>query len=153
MSTMNRAVDLVARCAQADDEAQWRTLWAGYNDFYREQVLESATAATWWRILDPESPVIGRVAVLGDDVVGFSVSIIHHTTWAVQPVCYLEDLFVDPASRRFGVGRKLISDFIETAQAQNCSGVYWHTKNDNPARQLYDEFVPADEFVRYRLNL
>jgi ribosomal protein S18 acetylase RimI-like enzyme len=150
---MNRAVDLVARYAQADDEARWRALWASYNDFYLAQVPESATAATWRRILDPDSPVTGRVAVLGDDVVGFSVSIIHHTSWAVAQVCYLEDLFVDPAARRFGVGRKLISDLIGIAQVQNYSGVYWHTRKDNPARQLYDEFATADGFVRYRLNL
>lgn len=150
---MNKTVDVVARCAQPTDEARWRPLWTAYNDFYLAHVPESATTATWQRILDPESPVTGRVAVRDDVLVGFSVSIVHHTTWAEEPVCYLEDLFVDPTARRLGVGRRLISDLIEIAHVQNYSGLYWHTKQDNPARHLYDEFVTADEFVRYRLNL
>ncbi|MGU3438141.1 GNAT family N-acetyltransferase [Actinomycetes bacterium M1A6_2h] len=153
MSTVSRTVDLVARHAHADDELRWRALWSGYNDFYREQVSEGATAATWQKILEPGSPVTGRVALLEDNIVGFSVSVVHHSSWSVAQVCYLEDLFVDPAARRIGVGRKLVNDLIDAARAQNCSGVYWHTKENNPARQLYDEFVKADEFVRYRLDL
>ena len=83
---------------------------------------------------------------------GFSVSVLHDGTWVPNPVCHLEDLFVDPMFRGKGVGRRLIQDLINLAKERNWSSLYWHTREGNPARCLYDEFAQADDFVRYRLQ-
>ena len=37
-------------------------LWAGYLDFYETSLPEAVTAAARRRLLDPASPVFGRVA-------------------------------------------------------------------------------------------
>jgi len=135
----------------AADEMAWRDLWSQYNDFYQKEVPEAVTAHTWRRILDPTSAMFGRLAVVGDTIVGFSVSVLHDSSWTMAPVCYLEDLFVAPEFRRRGCGRLLIQDLVDRAKAEGWARLYWHTRQNNPARHLYDEFAEADDFVRYRL--
>jgi GNAT superfamily N-acetyltransferase len=138
------------RAATAADEPRWRQLWAGYNDFYGAKVPESITQATWRRILDPAAPVVGRVAAADGRVVGFSNSVLHESTWAATPVCYLEDLFVDAGMRGSGVGRLLLQDLVGLARQHGWPTLYWHTRGNNAtARRLYDTFTPADDFVRY----
>jgi GNAT superfamily N-acetyltransferase len=138
------------RAVTPADEPRWRELWAGYNAFYEAKVPESITQATWRRILDPAVPIVGRVAVVDARVVGFSNSVLHESTWAARPVCYLEDLFVDPAMRGSGVGRMLLQDLVVLARQHGWPTLYWHTRgNNSTARRLYDTFTPADDFVRY----
>jgi len=128
----------------------WRDLWSQYNTFYETSIPEAVTARTWRRILDPASPIFARLAIVGDEVAGFSVGVLHDSTWTIAPVCYLEDLFVTPKFRGRGCGRLLIADLAERARSIGWSRLYWHTRGDNPARRLYDEFAKADDFVRYR---
>ncbi len=136
------------------DEAAWRRLWAGYVAFYQTEIPEAVTASTWRRILTPDSGIFCRLAEREAQVIGFSVSVLHLGTWTAAPICYLEDLFVDPAARGTGAGRALIQDLIDLGRARAWSRLYWHTRADNEtARRLYDQFCPADDFVRYRLFL
>jgi len=147
---MTPAILLVRDPVPADEPA-WRDLWSQYNAFYENEVAEAVTAHTWRRILDPAISIFGRLATVDDTVVGFSTGVLHDITWAIAPACYLEDLFVAPAFRGRGIGRMLIADLIERAKSNGWSRLYWHTRAGNPARKLYDEFLQADDFVRYRL--
>jgi len=142
---------LIRAVAPADREA-WFHLWAGYNAFYESTVAPHISERTWQRMLDANVPLFGRVAEVEGRVAGFSLCVLHEGTWVDAPICYLEDLFVDPACRGTGVGRRLIEDLIALARSRGWSRVYWHTREDNPARKLYDEFAQADDFVRYRLQ-
>jgi GNAT superfamily N-acetyltransferase len=144
---------LQIREAQQQDEAGWRNLWAGYLAFYEVVVSEEVTARTWARILDPASSIFGIVAVLDGRLAGFVAYVIHEATWNIQPVCYLEDLFVAPEFRGEGIGRAIICDLFERAAVAGWSQLYWHTDQHNPARKLYDEFALADASVRYRVNI
>jgi ribosomal protein S18 acetylase RimI-like enzyme len=52
------------------------------------------------------------------------------------------------------VGRALVQDLIDLGRARGWARLYWHTQaNNERARRLYDKFVEADNFVRYRLTL
>ena len=133
------------------DETAWRNLWAGYNAFYQTAVPEAVTARTWQRMLDPSSSIFARLAVTDDCVAGFSICVLHEGTWVIAPICYLEDLFVAPELRGQGIGRMLIADLVGRARTKGWSRLYWHTRENNPARRLYDAFTKADDFVRYRL--
>lgn len=145
---------MAIRAATREDESRWRELWAGYNAFYEEDVPEAVTQSTWRRILNPAVPVLGRVAELDGRVVGFSNSVLHESTWEAAPICYLEDLFVDPAVRGHGVGRLLLQDLVVLARQNGWPKLYWHTRGNNvTARRLYDSFNPADDFVRYVVRL
>ena len=54
------------------DKAEWLNLWEGYTRFYGSPQPEEVTECTWQRMLDENSPVLGRVAVVDDTVVGFA---------------------------------------------------------------------------------
>ncbi len=137
----------------ATDETAWRKLWLDYCAFYDTSLPEAVTARTWQRILDPASVILARLAIVDDAVAGFSTGVLHDGTWSIAPICYLEDLFVDAQFRGRGFGRALIADMLDGARTKGWSRVYWHTRVDNPARRLYDEFARAEEFVRYRMLL
>jgi hypothetical protein len=70
-----------------------------------------------------------------------------------MPICYLEDLFVDPEVRGLGVGQALIADLLKLGTERGWSRIYWHTRSGNTARKLHDRFTAADDFVRYQLVL
>jgi GNAT superfamily N-acetyltransferase len=144
---------ILIRDPVAQDETAWRALWSQYNAFYEATIPEDVTARTWQRILDPMSAMFGRLAFVDEVATGLSVSVLHDSTWTTAPVCYLEDLFVAPAFRDRGCGRALIQDLVGRAKSHGWSRLYWHTRADNPARRLYDEFAAADDFVRYRRTI
>lgn len=144
----------IVREIREADAAAWRRLWTGYNDFYETSVADPVTDHTLHRLLDPASPVVGRIAENNGRIVGFAIFVLHESTWTTSPSCYLEDLFVDPSARGAGAGHALIQDLIDLGRSRGWSRVYWHTRATNEkARRLYDRFVEADDFVRYRLTL
>ena len=146
--------DIVIRKAEAGDETRWRELWAGYVDFYRGSVSEEATALTWSRILDPASLIHCLVAVRNGRVEGICNYLYHDNTWSTQPICYLQDLFVDPACRGGGLAKKLILACEEEAKAAGAFRLYWQTQEYNaPARSLYDTIVSRSSFIVYRKNI
>ncbi len=146
--------DIVIRKAEAGDEARWRALWAGYVDFYRGSVPEEATALTWQRILDPGSAIECLVAERAGQVDGICNYVFHDSTWSTQPICYLQDLFVDPRSRGGGLAKQLILACEEAARARGAFRLYWQTQEYNaPARSLYDTIVPRSSFIVYRKNI
>jgi GNAT superfamily N-acetyltransferase len=142
------------RAIRETDATAWRRLWAGYNEFYAASVPIDVTELTLRRLLDPTSAMIGRIAEREGCIAGFSISVLHESSWTSSPSCYLEDLFVDPNVRGAGVGRALVQDLIDLGRARGWARLYWHTQADNErARRLYDSFVEADSFVRYRVTL
>ncbi len=132
------------------DERRWRELWDGYTRFYEREPVKEITQCLWHRILDPEVPVYAIVAEVDGEVVGIANYLTHESTSQLRPVCYLQDLFVDPNRRGGGVGRTLIDWLIEEIKSQNWSRLYWQTKeNNDSARALYDTYTPHSGFVRY----
>jgi GNAT superfamily N-acetyltransferase len=146
--------DLIIRPAASPDFMAWNVLWQGYVKFYRASVSEETTAATWRRILDPASPIKALVAERGGEVIGICNYVLHESTWDTRPICYLQDLYVDPASRGGGAAKALILACEEAARAKGCFRVYWQTQEYNaPARSLYDTITPRSSFIVYRKNI
>jgi GNAT superfamily N-acetyltransferase len=142
---------VIIRKIEARDEARWRVLWEGYCLFYERDLSDAITTYTWQRIMDAGSPVHSIVAeAVGAGVIGMANYILHENTWSLTPVCYLEDLFVDPDQRGDGVGEQMIRWLVEEMKAQGWSRLYWHTgENNYRARGLYDKFTPHSGFLRY----
>jgi GNAT superfamily N-acetyltransferase len=138
------------RAALPSDEPAWRQLWQGYCEFYETALPAETTNRTWKRILDPDSALMCVVAEVDGRVYGFAHCVVHEATWEIQPVCYLEDLFVAPAARGHGLGAALIEWLRNAMRAEGWARLYWMTRRDNAqARALYDRFTQADDFVRY----
>jgi GNAT superfamily N-acetyltransferase len=139
------------RRTEARDEARWRELWDGYTRFYERDPAEAVTRHLWTRILDQASPVHSIVAEhKGVGIIGIANYIIHESTSALTPVCYLQDMFVDPASRAKSVGKQLIDWLLAETKARNWSRLNWQTRENNyRARGLYDKYTLHSGFLRY----
>ena len=129
-------------------------MWAGYCAFYDATVPEEVTEGTWARFFEKGSTVCCLIAEDKGRPVGFATYVLHDYTWGLNPMCYLEDLFVTETARGNDVGHALISHLVELAKSERWDRVYWHTQESNTrARRLYDRFAQADDFVRYRIQI
>ena len=146
------------RAVSRKDYGQWLPLWDGYNAFY-ERTGETAlspdiTRTTWARIFDPSEPVHALVAESDSQLVGLTHYLFHRSTIAIEPVCYLQDLFTSEATRGKGVGLALIHEVYEQARRAGSRRVYWQTHETNRiAMQLYDTVAERPGIVVYRKSL
>jgi GNAT superfamily N-acetyltransferase len=144
-------VTVLIRPIEARDQARWRELWDGYCRFYEREPSEPITRHTWERIMRPDSAVHAIVAERSDGrVIGMANYLIHDNTATLTPICYLQDLFVDPQERARGVGKALIDWLVDEMKAHGWSRLYWNTKENNyRGRGLYDKYTPHSGFLRY----
>lgn len=146
-------MNAVVRPALAADERRWRELFDAYTRFYEREPDDAIARHAWARIHDPESPVFAAVAEVDGRVVGIANYLLHESTSSLQPVCYLQDLFVDPEARGAGVGKQLIDWLVAEMKSRNWSRLYWSTRETNyRARALYDQYGPHSGFLRYVIN-
>src|SRR5258707_2845543 len=86
---------LTIRPAGPSDYDQWRPLWDGYNAFYRRSgataLPEGITQMTWARFFDAYEPVRALVAERAERLGGLTHYLLHRSTTAAGPVCYLQD--------------------------------------------------------------
>ncbi|WEK49764.1 MAG: GNAT family N-acetyltransferase [Candidatus Kaistia colombiensis] len=145
---------VVIRPLVAADHEAWRPLWQGYLDFYQRTLAPEITDLTWARLNDPAEPMFALGAESDGRLVGFAHAVIHRSTWLAGHSCYLEDLFVSPASRSGGVGRALIEAVAQQAGVRGCDRLHWLTHADNTtARRLYDKVAAQLGFISYRRSL
>jgi GNAT superfamily N-acetyltransferase len=142
---------MIIRPIRVDDRERWESLWHGYLDFYRAVLTPEVTERTWAALCDPASAVHGLVAELDDHLAGIAHLVLHPTTWATHPTCYLEDLYVAKPWRGGDVARRLIQAVYAFADGFGVDRVYWLTQEYNgPARSLYDTLAHRTSFVVYQ---
>ena len=146
---------LNVRPVTRQDYAQWAPLWDGYNAFYGRRgataLPDAITQMTWARFFDAYEPVHALVAESGGRLLGLTHYLFHRSTTAIEPSCYLQDLFTSEAARGKGVGRALIEAVYEKARQAGSRRVYWQTHETNHvAMRLYDQVAERSGFVVYR---
>jgi GNAT superfamily N-acetyltransferase len=92
------------------------------------------------------------------EVNGEVVGIVHFhyqlSTWSNTFHCYLEDLYVNEDARGKGVATALIAEVKKLAIEQECSELFWITKESNAlARKLHEKVALVSDFVRYEIKL
>ena len=139
------------RPLRADDETDWRRLWASYIEFYESSVSEEVYATTFKRLIDENRPQQnGLIATLDGVPVGLVHYIYHAHNWQLEDTCYLQDLYADPGVRGKGIGRALIEAVYKAADENGTPNVYWMTQEFNAtARQLYDRVARLTPFIKY----
>ena len=147
--------DVTIRFVTRDDYAQWLPLWDGYNAFYGRSgptaLAPEITAMTWRRFFDAYEPVHALVADRGGELLGLTHYLFHRSTTAIEPTCYLQDLFTKEAARVKGIGRALIDGVYTQAKLAGAPRVYWQTHETNlTAMRLYDKVADRPGFVIYR---
>ena len=148
----------VVRPITQQDFDQWLPLWAGYNAFYgrsgKTALPDEVTRTTWARFFAEHEPVYAFVADSGGQLLGLVHYLFHRSTTAIEPVCYLQDLFTSEMARGKGVGTALIEGVYEKTKMEGSSRVYWHTHETNrTARRLYDTVAENSGFIVYRKPL
>ncbi len=149
------ADDVSIRFVKRSDFAKWLPLWDAYNAFYGRSgataLPRDITDMTWSRFFDAYEPVHALVAESGGELLGLVHYLFHRSTTAIEPICYLQDLFTAQAARGKGVGRALIKGVYGEARLAGSSRVYWQTHETNvTARKLYDQIAERSGFIVYR---
>jgi len=128
------------------DRGRWEELFRAYISFY-ERTLDDTAYDRAWREITAGSRLHGRGAWLGAHLVGITHFLVHPSS-SEPDLCYLEDLFTDPAVRGRGVATALIAAVRDWAREQGCGSVYWQTRETNTtARRLYDRLARYEGFV------
>ncbi|NJK52019.1 MAG: GNAT family N-acetyltransferase [Leptolyngbyaceae cyanobacterium SU_3_3] len=89
------------------------------------------------------SPSQGRVwiAMRRGHCIGYVVLTVRYAMEHGALAGYIDDLYVEPDSRRAGVGRSLIDRLFEESREQGCKRMYVEVGEENlPARSLYSRF-------------
>ncbi|MFD6371161.1 GNAT family N-acetyltransferase [Streptomyces roseolus] len=126
-------------------------MYRGYADFYRVEQSEEAAALVWSWLHDAGHEVEGLVAE-GPD--GRLVGLAHFRAFA-RPLSasvggWLDDLFVDPASRGTGAADLLLAALRGIGAERGWSVVRWITADDNHrARSKYDQVATRTMWVTY----
>jgi GNAT superfamily N-acetyltransferase len=129
----------VIREARPGDTADLLRLIHALAEYEREPEAVEATEESLSRALfRPDPKVHAYVAELDGRVVGMAVWFLAFSTWTGRHSLYLEDLFVEPAARRHGVGRALIARLAARAVELGCARMDWAVLDWNePAMAFY----------------
>lgn len=87
--------------------------------------------------------------------VGFALFFHNYSTFVGKPGVYLEDLFVRPAQRGRGIGRRLFAEVARIAVARDCGRLEWAVLDWNtPARRFYEALgaEAKQEWLIHRLS-
>jgi GNAT superfamily N-acetyltransferase len=103
-----------------------------------------------------ERPVIEAViATLDGEPVGYALCFATFSTFLGKPGLYLEDLYVRPAARGFGVGRKLLEHLARLTVERGWGRLEWSVLDWNePSIAFYKKMGarPMDEWTIFRLT-
>lgn len=95
------------------------------------------------------------VAVVDGGVVGYAVFFQTFSTFLARPGIYLEDIYVQPAQRRRGLGKAMLRHIAGLAVARGCGRMEWTVLNWNaPSIGFYKSLgaVPLEEWTMMRLS-
>ena len=87
------------------------------------------------------------------ETLGFVTYLFHASTWTERGYCYLEDLYVQPKSRRCGAGTSLIRAVADVARHRKVERVYWHIDEKNKiAQQVYQKIAQQSDMIQFRIT-
>jgi GNAT superfamily N-acetyltransferase len=106
-------------------------------------------------LFGPKPAAEAVIAEVGAEPVGFALFFTTFSTFRGQPGMYLEDLFVKPEHRGFGIGKALLATVARAAVARGCGRLEWAVLNWNePAIGFYRSVGarPLDDWTAYRID-
>jgi ribosomal protein S18 acetylase RimI-like enzyme len=109
----------IAGAGNVDDVAR---LIAGFRDWWgKADPSDQVIHATVGRLIeDPNTEYLLGAPAEGEPAGGVCQLRYRLSVWSGVGDCWLEDLFVDDAARRAGLGRALVEASFERARARDC---------------------------------
>jgi GNAT superfamily N-acetyltransferase len=124
------------------DLADLLPLMRGYSDFYEVDPPDQALLALSLALIeDPQREGVQLIARDAEDgtAVGFATVYWMWSTSRAARIGVMNDLFVDPAARRRGVGEALIAACLDLVRQRGAVSLQWQTALDNhTAQALYE---------------
>lgn len=135
----------------SEDFPAWLPLWDGNN---KGKSDEAVTTETWTRLTDPDFPVHGLCAEMNGEMTGLIHYVLHYTTGSIAPICYMQDVYVDPSHRNKGIARVMVMELSEIAFKEKWGRMYWLAEADNVAAQaLYESIGVKLDFTLHVLPI
>lgn len=91
------------------------------------------------------------VAEVDGTIVGFALFFYNYSTFLTKPGIYLEDLFVLPDYRRYGIGTALLTHLAKIAIAQGCGRLEWSVLDWNAPAIAFYQRMGADVLPDWRI--
>ncbi|KZW02045.1 acyl-CoA N-acyltransferase [Exidia glandulosa HHB12029] len=83
--------------------------------------------------------------------VGLALWFFNFSTWTGKPGIYLEDLFVTPEARGWGIGKALFGELGKEAEANDCSRIDWSVlKWNQPSIDFYEKVLGAEAMSEWQ---
>lgn len=103
-----------------------------------------------------EQPVaFCHVAEVDGKIVGIALWFLNYSTWLGKPGIYLEDLFVQPDFRGYGIGKGFMKTLTQLCIERGYERFQWWVLDWNePSIEFYKSLgaVPMDEWTVFRLS-
>ena len=153
---MSTATPALVRAAEPRDVAAIHGLIGELADYekLRHQFIGSAVDLER-HLFGPRPCAWALVAEVEGVVRGFALSFRSYSTFLCRPGIYLEDLYVQPAWRRHGIGRALLTALAQQAVEEDCGRLEWAVLDWNaPSIAFYRQLgaQPMDEWTTFRLT-
>ena len=151
---------MIIRAANANDRAQWESLWQDSVD----GALDKDVIDHSFNAITNGANAINALVAEGEDgdIIGLLHYVVHPVAGCIEPVCYMQDLFVSPEARRQGVAKSLMQGLEKLAADNKYDRIYWLLDKANEgAKEFYKNIGIPLEFglyiipvgMRERLNL
>lgn len=126
---------------------------AEYEKLSHEVVASKALLARHLFGRKPAAEVL--LAEVGGRAVGMALFFNNFSTFLARPGIYLEDLYVEPAYRGQGLGRKLLQAVARLAVRRGCGRFEWSVLDWNtPAIKFYQDLGarPLNDWTIFRVS-
>jgi len=147
---------LSIRPAQPSDAETIIDLIRGLAEYEKEPDAVKTTAEDIIRYGSGDRPVFHCLMCLWDDEpVGFALYFHTYSTWEGKPGIFLEDIFIRPEYRRYGIGKAVMIRLAEIAGETGCSRFEWNVLDWNtPAIEFYESLggYHLSEWLPYRMD-
>jgi GNAT superfamily N-acetyltransferase len=114
-----------------------------------------ATEETLRRYLFDDHAAEVLIAEYAGEGAGFALFFHNFSTFLGRPGIYIEDLFVLPAFRGYGMGKALVKEVARIAVRRQCGRLEWSCLDWNePSIQFYRSLgaEPLSEWTMYRVT-
>lgn len=148
---------MIIRPVEPKDLPQLLALCREHADYEGLQFTDNAQITQW------QSAFFSKHAVLfgwvcapdAEDaaLAGYMTATIDYSTWMARRFVYLDCLFLRPAYRGRGIGRRLMSELNVFASRKACAAIEWQTPPTNITGLGFYRAIGARELDKVRLNL